>query len=54
MHLIYFSGVVHHLGRKVAERGPVSSEIGGMVGLWVYMTQNGGHSAIFPMVAVSF
>ncbi len=45
--------MVHHKGRKVAECGPVASEIGEDVGLWVYVTQNGGFSAIFPMVTVS-
>ncbi len=54
MHLLSFSGMVHHGGLKVAECGPVASEIGEVVGLWVYMTQNGGLSAIFPMVTVSF
>ena len=54
MHLLSFSGMVHHGGRKVAEGGPVASKIGGMVGLWVYMTQNGGLSSIVPMVTVSF
>ena len=54
MHLLSFSGMVHHGRRDVAECGPVASEIGGMVGLWVYMTHNGGLSAIFPMVTTSF
>ncbi len=54
MHLLSFAGTVHHVGRKMAECGPVASEIGKVVGLWVYMTQNGGLSAIFPMVTVRF
>ncbi len=54
MHLLSFSGMIHHGERKVAESGPVASEIGGVVGLWVYMTHNGCHSAIFSMVIVSF
>ena len=45
--------MVHHGGRRVAECGPVASEIGGVVGLLVYMIQNGGLSACFPMVTVS-
>ncbi len=46
--------MVHHGGRRVAECGPVASKIGGVVGLLVCMTQNGGLSACFPMVNVSF
>ncbi len=38
MHRLYFSGMLHHGGHKVAECGPVASEIGGVVGLLVYMT----------------
>ncbi len=49
------SGMIHHEGRRVAECGHVASEIiGGVVELLVYMTQNGGLSACFPMVIVSF
>ena len=54
MHRISSFGVVHHWGRRVAKCGPVASEIGGVVGLLVYMTQNGGLFACFPMVIVSF
>ena len=54
MHRLSSSGMVHHGGRRVAECGPVASKIGGVVGLLVYMTQNGGLSACFPMVIVSF
>jgi hypothetical protein len=54
MHRLSSSGMAHHGGRRVAECGLVASEIGGMVGLLVYMTQNGGLSACFPMVIVSF
>jgi len=38
----------------VAECVPEASEIGGMVGLLVYMTQNGGLFVCFPMVIMSF
>jgi len=38
----------------VAECGPVASEIGGVVGMLVYMTQNGDLSACFPTMIVSF
>ncbi len=48
------SGMVHHGGHRVVECGLVASEIGGMVGLLVYITQNSGLSACFPMVIVSF
>ncbi len=54
MRLLIFSGMFDHGGRKVAEGGPGASEIGGVVGLWVYMTQNDGISAISPMVTASF
>ena len=54
MHHLSSSGMVHHGGRRVAECGHVASEIGGVVGLLVYMTQNGGLSACSPMVIVSF
>jgi hypothetical protein len=37
----------------VAECGPLASEIGGVVGLLVYISQNCGLSACFPMVTVS-
>ena len=36
------SGIVHHGGRSVDECGPVAREIGGVVGLLMYITQNGG------------
>ncbi len=54
LHLLSFSGMVHHVGRKVAECGPVAIEIGGMLGLWVYMARNGGLSTILSIVTVSF
>ncbi len=54
MHRLSSSGTVYHGGRRVAECGPVANEIGGVVGLLVYMTQNGGLSACFPMVIVIF
>ena len=38
------SGMGHHGGRRVAECGHVARKIGGVVGLLVYMTQNGGLS----------
>ena len=44
----------HYGGRDVAECGPVASETGGVVGLLVYMTHNGGLSACFPTATVSF
>ena len=53
MYRLSSSGIVHHGGRRVAEFGPVASEIGGVVGLLVYITQNGDLSACFPMVIVS-
>ena len=45
MHRLSSSGMVHHGGRGVVECGSVASEIGGVVGLLVYMTQNDGLSA---------
>ena len=54
MHRLSSSGIAHHGGRRVAEYGPVASEIGKVVGMLVYMTQNFGLSACFPMVIVSF
>jgi len=48
------SGMVHHGGRRVAECGHVASEIGGVVGLFVYMNKNDGLFACFPMVILSF
>ena len=54
MHRVSSSGMVHHGGRRVVECGPVASEIGGVVGLLVYMTQNGGLSTCFSIVIVSF
>ena len=38
----------------MAECGLVASEIVGVVGLLVYVTQNGSFSACFPMVIVGF
>ena len=54
MHSLSFSGIVHHGGRSVAERGPVDRELGGVDGLLVYITQNSGRSAYLPMVTVTF
>ncbi len=54
MHSLYFSGMVYHGGRKVAVCRPGASETDGMVGLWVYMAQNGGLSAIFPIATMRF
>jgi hypothetical protein len=48
------SGMVYHWGRRDAECGHVTIEIGGAMGLLVYMTQNDGLSDYFPMVIVSF
>ena len=50
----FFRDGPHHGGRRMAECGPVASEIGGKMGLLAYMTQNGGLYACFPMVIVSF
>ena len=47
------SGMVHHGGRRVAERGHVAIEIGGVMRLLVYMTQNNVLSVNFSMVTVS-
>ena len=47
MHRLPSSWMVHHGGRKVAECGPAVSEIGGVVGLLVYMNQNGGFLLAF-------
>ncbi len=54
MHSLSLSGIVHHGGRSVAERGPVDRELGGVDGLLVYITQNSGRSAYLPMVTVTF
>jgi len=48
------SGMVHNGGCSVAECGPVASEMGGVVGLLVYITKHGGPSASFPIVTASF
>ena len=53
MHIVSFFGIVHQGGRSVAECGPVAREMGGLVGLSVYITQNSGRSACLPMVTVS-
>jgi len=39
MQCLYVSGIVHHGGRGVIDRGPVESETCGVTGLFVYMTQ---------------
>jgi hypothetical protein len=54
MHRLSSSGMVHHGKRRGAECGPVASEIGGVMGLLVYITQNSDLSACFPMATVSF
>jgi hypothetical protein len=43
------SGIVHHGERRVACLGPVARIGGGVVGLAVYMTQNGGRGAMDPI-----
>ncbi len=40
--------------RTLAECMLVASEIGGVMGLVVFMTQDGGISACFPIVTVSY
>ena len=47
------SGMVHHVGLRVAECGHVASEIDGVMGLLVYMAYISGLSACYPMVAVN-
>ena len=42
------SGIVYHGGKRVACRGLVAWAGGGVCGLVVYMTQNGGRGAIAP------
>jgi len=54
MQCLSSSGIVHHGGRSVAECGSMASETRDMVGLLVYITQNGDLSASFSIVAVSF
>ena len=54
MHSLSSSGMVHQGWRSVAESGPVASCMGGMSGVFVYMTQYGGRSACRPIVTVSF
>jgi hypothetical protein len=39
MHRLSVSGMVHNGERSVSERGPVESGIGGVMGLFVHMTQ---------------
>ena len=51
---MFFSGIVYHGGRSVAECGPVAKVIGGVGGLSVYITQNSGRSAYLPIVTVTF
>ena len=46
--------MVRHGWRSVSAREPVESEIGGVMGLLVFMTQLGGLSTCLPMVAVIF
>ncbi len=43
------SGIVHQGGRRVACLEPVASVGDGLVGLAVYMTQNGSRGAIAPV-----
>jgi hypothetical protein len=45
-------GMVHHGGRSVAKCGPVASEIGKVIGLLAYITQNSGLSACFATATV--
>ena len=54
MHSLSIFGIVHHGGRSVTECGPVAMEMGDVGGLLVYITQNSGRSANWPMVTVSF
>jgi hypothetical protein len=39
MHRLSVSGMVHYGWRSVSAREPVESEIGGVIGLLVYMVQ---------------
>jgi hypothetical protein len=41
------SGIVHHGGRSIASLGTVARVGGGVVGLAVYMTQNGGRGVMY-------
>ena len=43
------SGMVHHDGRRVHFLGPAASAGVGVVGLAVYMTQNGGRGVVAPI-----
>jgi len=54
MQRLYVSGIVHYGRRGVVECYPVESEIGGVMGLFVYMTQQGSNSACLPIVIVLF
>jgi len=53
MHSLTFSGIVHQVGRSIAECGPVTREMG-VGGLSVYITHNSGRSACLPMATVTF
>ncbi len=48
----FASGIVHHGGRSVVCLGLVDRAGVGVLGLAVYMTQNGGRGAIAPMSTV--
>ena len=50
MQCLFYSGIVHHMGRGVPECGPVENKIGSVMGL--YITQQGGLSACLPRVIV--
>ena len=54
VHSLSFSGIVHQIGRSVAECGPVAREMGGVGGLSVYIHQYSGRSARLSMVTVNF
>jgi hypothetical protein len=54
MHRLPVLGMVHHGGRSVSECGPIESKIGGVIGLFVSMTQKGCISACLPIVTMIF
>ncbi len=54
MHSLSSSGMVYQGWRSVADSGPVANWIGGVGGVFVYITQYGGRSACRPIVTVSF
>ena len=54
MHSLSSSGMVHQGWRSVVESGLVANRMGGVSGVFVYITQYGGRSAYRAIVTVSF